>query len=217
MPWYCYELRKSSSEKVLMRYTPISITMMILFLWTAFHSCTDFVRVQPAHSNLQVSPHRRHVYKWRFKINTSQQQQPTTNFKCFTPMVHSRRQKTERDGKLHGANVAVLHSINASIEVACFWRCYYTSLQNHTVSVTTDVPTSEVHASAVLVRLDEKKLRRLRYIERHNVHAKFCDNQSRGSKHGWLKITSYVNFIPKKKKQKRRLKTAFRISQCLRR
>jgi hypothetical protein len=30
------------------------------------------------------------------------------------------------------------------------------SLQNHTVSIATDVPTSEVHASAVLVRLVEK-------------------------------------------------------------
>ena len=139
-----------------MRYTPISITMTIPFLWTAFHSCTDFVCVQPASSNLQVS-HRRHVYKWRFKINTLQQQQHATNFKCFAPMIHSHRQKTEReDGKLHGANVAVFQSTNASIEVACFWGCYYTSLQNHTVSVATDVPTSEVHVSAVLVRLVEK-------------------------------------------------------------
>jgi len=152
-----------------MCYTPISINMTIPFLWTAFHSWTDFVCVQPAPSNLEVS-HSRHVYKWRFKINTSQQH--ATNFKCFAPMVQRHRQKTERgDGKLLGANVAVFHSINASIEVACFWGRYYTSLQNHTVSVATDVPTSEVHVSAVLVRLVEKKIRRLHYIKRHNVHA----------------------------------------------
>ena len=145
--------------------------------------------VLPAHSNLPLS-HRRHVYKWRFKINTSQQQQHVTDFTCFAPVVHSHRQKTERgDGKLHGANVAVFRSINASIEDACFWRCYYTSLQNHTVSVAADVPASEVHASAVLVRLvKKKKLRRLRDIQRHKVHATFCENRSKGSKHGWLKL-----------------------------
>ena len=38
----------------------------------------------------------------------------------FYPNGSQSPPKTERDGKLHGANVAVFHSINASTEVACF-------------------------------------------------------------------------------------------------